>query len=49
MPPFPDAATAPELAFTGLADQARLLTGREVSSRELVELSSADRGSSSRA
>ncbi|HEY2479104.1 MAG TPA: amidase [Solirubrobacterales bacterium] len=37
--PFPDAAAAPELAFTGLADQARLLTEREVSSRELVELS----------
>jgi amidase len=38
-PPFPDAASAPDLAFTGLAGQARLLTGREVSSRELVELS----------
>src|ERR1700761_6112038 len=37
--PFPDAATAPELAFTGLAEQTHLLTGREVSSRELVELS----------
>jgi amidase len=37
--PFPDAALAPDLAFTGLADQARLLAGREVSSRELVELS----------
>jgi amidase len=37
--PFPDAASAPELAFTGLAEQAGLLTGREVSSRELVELS----------
>lgn len=39
VPPFPDAAAAPELAFTGLVDQARLLTGREVTSRELVELS----------
>jgi amidase len=39
IPPFPGAAAAPELAFTGLADQARLLTEREVSSRELVELS----------
>jgi amidase len=38
-PPFPDAASAPELAFTGLAEQARLLTAREVSSRELVGLS----------
>ncbi|HTT96154.1 MAG TPA: amidase [Solirubrobacterales bacterium] len=37
--PFPDAASAPPLAFTGLAEQARLLTEREVSSRELVELS----------
>ena len=39
VPPFPDAATAPELAFAWLADQARLLAEREVSSRELVELS----------
>jgi amidase len=39
VPPFPDAASAPELAFTGLGDQARLLAAREVSSRELVELS----------
>jgi len=38
-PPFPDAASAPDLAFTGLAEQARLLTAREVGSRELVELS----------
>jgi amidase len=38
VPPFPDAATAPELAFTGLVAQVRLLAGREVSSRELVEL-----------
>jgi amidase len=37
--PFPDAASSPELAFTGLAEQARLLTEREVSSRELVGLS----------
>ncbi|HVT00262.1 MAG TPA: amidase family protein, partial [Solirubrobacterales bacterium] len=38
-PRFPGSAAAPELAFTGLAEQARLLTRREVSSRELVELS----------
>jgi amidase len=37
--PFPDTADAPELAFTGLAEQARLLTDRQISSRELVELS----------
>jgi amidase len=39
VPPFPDAAEAPALAFTSLVEQARLLTGREVSSRELVGLS----------
>ena len=39
VPPFPGAATAPELAFASLGDQARLLARREVSSRELVELS----------
>ncbi len=38
-PRIADAAQAPELAFTGLAEQARLLTRREISSRELVELS----------
>ncbi|HVV90891.1 MAG TPA: amidase family protein, partial [Solirubrobacterales bacterium] len=38
-PPFPGADSAPELAFTGLAEQARLLSGRQVSPRELVELS----------
>jgi amidase len=36
---WPSAAQAPELAFTGLVEQAGLLTRREVSSRELVELS----------
>jgi amidase len=36
---WPGAAQAPELAFTGLAEQARLLTEGQVSSRELVELS----------
>jgi amidase len=39
VPPFPGAAKAPALAFASLADQARLLVEREVSSRELVELS----------
>jgi amidase len=37
--PFPDAASSPELAFTSLAEQARMLAAREISSRELVELS----------
>jgi amidase len=36
---WPDAAGAPELAFTGLVDQVDLLRSGEVSSRELVELS----------
>ncbi len=39
VPPFPGAASAPELAFASLGDQARLLAEGEVSSRELVELS----------
>src|SRR6185312_12336695 len=36
---WPGAAGAPELAFAGLAEQAALLRSREVSARELVELS----------
>jgi amidase len=36
---WPGAAGAPDLAFAGLAVQADLLRSREVSSRELVELS----------
>ena len=36
---WPGAAGAPELAFAGLARQAALLRSREVSARELVELS----------
>lgn len=36
---WPGAAGAPELAFAGLATQAELLRSREVSARELVELS----------
>jgi len=36
---FPAAASAPALAFTGLAEQAQLLRAREITSRELVELS----------
>jgi len=36
---WPGAADGPELAFAGLAQQAALLRSREVSARELVELS----------
>ncbi len=36
---WPGAAGAPDLAFAGLATQAALLRSREVSARELVELS----------
>jgi amidase len=38
-PRVPGAAEAPELAFAGLGEQAALLRAREISSRELVELS----------
>jgi amidase len=38
-PRVPGAANAPELAFAGLGEQAALLRLREISSRELVELS----------
>jgi amidase len=36
---WPGAAGAPELAFAGLAEQAALLRSREISARELVEIS----------
>jgi amidase len=36
---WPGAADGPELAFAGLAEQAALLRSREISARELVELS----------
>jgi amidase len=36
---WPGAARAPELALTGLAEQALMVRSREVSARELVELS----------